>query len=129
MTSNEIRPELRSSSNGITPHETDLADLIVQLGKDHPSHIVVPALHINRVQVREIFEQYLPLESYGTRRADGRARRSDGMRRGAISRAEIPVGENRRSAVPILRWPISGALVIVESGGQWPHVPHVAGMC
>ena len=37
---------------GITPYETDLADLIVQLGEDRPSHIVVPALHRNKMEIR-----------------------------------------------------------------------------
>ncbi|MDR2381929.1 MAG: lactate utilization protein [Bifidobacteriaceae bacterium] len=40
---------------GIAPYETDLAELIVQLGHDTPSHILVPAIHRNRAEVREIF--------------------------------------------------------------------------
>src|SRR5215472_6857715 len=48
-------------ANGIRPHETDLADMIVQLGHDKPSHIVVPALHKNRQQVREIFAREMGL--------------------------------------------------------------------
>lgn len=40
---------------GITAHETDLAELIVQLADDMPSHIVVPAIHRNRSEVRGIF--------------------------------------------------------------------------
>ena len=40
---------------GITAHETDLAELIVQLGHDHPSHILVPAIHRNRAEIRDIF--------------------------------------------------------------------------
>ena len=40
---------------GITAHETDLAELIVQLGHDWPSHILVPAIHRNRAEIREIF--------------------------------------------------------------------------
>ncbi|MFE9093385.1 LutB/LldF family L-lactate oxidation iron-sulfur protein [Streptomyces sp. NPDC007264] len=40
---------------GIAAYETDLAELIVQLGDDHPSHILVPAIHRNRAQIREIF--------------------------------------------------------------------------
>ncbi|WP_281689418.1 lactate utilization protein B [Pseudonocardia thermophila] len=40
---------------GITAWETDLAELIVQLGDDLPSHILVPAIHRNRSEVREIF--------------------------------------------------------------------------
>lgn len=65
MTSNETRLNDFLERCGITPHETDLADLIVQLGRDHPSHIVVPALHINRMQVREIFERTMPLTELG----------------------------------------------------------------
>ncbi|MEU9831014.1 lactate utilization protein B [Streptosporangium sp. NPDC048047] len=40
---------------GITAYETDLAELIVQLGDDRPSHILVPAIHRNRSEIREIF--------------------------------------------------------------------------
>lgn len=65
MTTNETRLNEHLEANGIVPHETDLADLIVQLGHDRPSHIVVPALHINRVQVREIFEKNMPLAELG----------------------------------------------------------------
>ena len=43
------------ASAGITAHETDLAELIVQLGHDRPSHILVPAIHRNRAEIREIF--------------------------------------------------------------------------
>ena len=41
--------------HGITAVETDLAEEIVQLGGDKPSHIVVPAIHRNRDEVRDIF--------------------------------------------------------------------------
>jgi len=40
---------------GIAAFETDLAELIVQLGHDRPSHILVPAIHRNRAEIREIF--------------------------------------------------------------------------
>src|SRR5690606_38288422 len=40
---------------GVRPVETDLAELIVQLGNDRPSHILVPAIHRNRAEIREIF--------------------------------------------------------------------------
>jgi L-lactate dehydrogenase complex protein LldF len=40
---------------GIAAWETDLAELIVQLGHDQPSHILVPAIHRNRAEIREIF--------------------------------------------------------------------------
>ena len=40
---------------GIAAYETDLAELIVQLGHDRPSHILVPAIHRNRSEIRDIF--------------------------------------------------------------------------
>ncbi len=55
MTSDEIRLNAALEKAGIIPYETDLADLIVQLGEDKPSHIVVPALHRNRMEIRQIF--------------------------------------------------------------------------
>ncbi|MFJ3492222.1 lactate utilization protein B [Streptomyces sp. NPDC086091] len=40
---------------GIRAYETDLAELIVQLGHDRPSHILVPAIHRNRAEIRDLF--------------------------------------------------------------------------
>ncbi|MFG3155946.1 LUD domain-containing protein, partial [Streptomyces sp. NPDC048219] len=42
-------------ARGIRAYETDLAELIVQLGRDRPSHILVPAIHRNRGEIRDIF--------------------------------------------------------------------------
>ena len=44
-------------AQGIAAWETDLAELIVQLGDDLPSHILVPAIHRNRAEIREIFNR------------------------------------------------------------------------
>jgi L-lactate dehydrogenase complex protein LldF len=55
MTSAEIQLNPSLEAAGIKAFETDLAEIILQLGQDEPSHIVVPALHVNRSQVREIF--------------------------------------------------------------------------
>lgn len=49
---------------GIAAWETDLAALIVQLGHDYPSHILVPAIHRNRSEVRDIFLE--EMGRYGT---------------------------------------------------------------
>jgi L-lactate dehydrogenase complex protein LldF len=70
MTSDEIGLNKALEENGIQPHETDLADMIIQLGHDKPSHIVVPALHKNRQQVREIFMQAMGLEELGDKPED-----------------------------------------------------------
>lgn len=70
MTSDEIGLNRALEENGIHPHETDLADMIIQLGNDRPSHIVVPALHKNRQQVREIFMRAMKLKDLGDRPED-----------------------------------------------------------
>src|SRR6202012_2829237 len=57
MTSDEVQMNVALEAAGITPIETDLADMIVQMGHDDPSHIVVPALHKNRVEIRDIFRR------------------------------------------------------------------------
>jgi L-lactate dehydrogenase complex protein LldF len=46
--------------HGITAIETDLAELIVQLGHDLPSHILVPAIHRNRAEILDIFRREMP---------------------------------------------------------------------
>ena len=51
MTSEEIELNPALEAAGIRTYETDLAELIIQLGHDRPSHIVVPALHKNRQQI------------------------------------------------------------------------------
>ncbi|HEX6770711.1 MAG TPA: LutB/LldF family L-lactate oxidation iron-sulfur protein [Acidobacteriaceae bacterium] len=61
MTTAEIGLNDYLARHGVTAHETDLAELILQLGHDQPSHIVVPALHVNRQQVREIFARQMHL--------------------------------------------------------------------
>src|SRR5262249_41361699 len=40
---------------GSSASETDLAELVVQLGPDRPSHILAPAIHRNRSEIRDIF--------------------------------------------------------------------------
>jgi L-lactate dehydrogenase complex protein LldF len=62
MTSAEIQLNPYLEKAGVKAHETDLAEIILQLGKEEPSHIVVPALHINRSQVREIFSRTMHLK-------------------------------------------------------------------
>ena len=55
MATQEIGLNEALQAAGITAWETDLAELIVQLGDDLPSHILVPAIHRNRAEIREIF--------------------------------------------------------------------------
>ncbi len=55
MATQEIELNAALEREGIQVWETDLAELIVQLGHDLPSHILVPAIHRNRTEIRDIF--------------------------------------------------------------------------
>ncbi|GAA2800565.1 LutB/LldF family L-lactate oxidation iron-sulfur protein [Kitasatospora paracochleata] len=57
MATQEIGLNEALAAEGITAYETDLAELIVQLGDDLPSHILVPAIHRNRGEIRDIFRE------------------------------------------------------------------------
>ncbi|MFB9467875.1 lactate utilization protein B [Nonomuraea salmonea] len=60
MATQEIGLNEALAEHGISAYETDLAELIVQLGDDFPSHILVPAIHRNRSEIREIFLDKMP---------------------------------------------------------------------
>jgi L-lactate dehydrogenase complex protein LldF len=60
MATQEIDLNQALEAAGIAPVETDLAELIVQLGHDTPSHILVPAIHRNRTEIRDIFAREMP---------------------------------------------------------------------
>lgn len=64
MVTQEIDLNEYLEAEGIAAWETDLAELIVQLGHDLPSHVLVPAIHKNRSQVRDIFAA--EMGNYGT---------------------------------------------------------------
>lgn len=100
-------------AHGITAVETDLAEEIVQLGGDKPSHIVVPAIHRNREEVRDIFLREIDgvrpdLTSEPTDLADAsreRLRAKFFDNRVAVSGANFGIAE-------------TGTLTIVESEGN-----------
>ncbi|MBP3088997.1 iron-sulfur cluster-binding protein [Corynebacterium sp. sy017] len=60
MATMEIGLNSHLEQAGISAQETDLAELIVQLGDDKPSHILVPAIHRNRAEIRDIFLKKMP---------------------------------------------------------------------
>lgn len=57
MTSEEIHLNDYLEKEGIRPVETDLGEWILQLAHEHPSHMVMPAIHKTRDQVAELFEK------------------------------------------------------------------------
>jgi L-lactate dehydrogenase complex protein LldF len=43
--------------NGVVPVETDLGEYIIQIRHESPSHIIAPAIHLNKEQVEEDFRR------------------------------------------------------------------------
>jgi L-lactate dehydrogenase complex protein LldF len=62
IATDEIGLNERLAAEGILAIETDLAELIIQLDGDFPSHILVPAIHRNRAEIRDIFRRELGLD-------------------------------------------------------------------
>jgi L-lactate dehydrogenase complex protein LldF len=60
MTTQETGLNEALAADGIRAIETDLAELIVQLGEDRPSHILVPAIHKNRAEIGDLFRRTMP---------------------------------------------------------------------
>ena len=55
MVTEETKLNEALGDRGIRAWETDLAQLIIQLAGETPSHILVPAIHKNREEIRELF--------------------------------------------------------------------------
>jgi L-lactate dehydrogenase complex protein LldF len=55
LTTDEIGLNDALAAVGIHALETDFAELILQLDGDWPSHILVPAIHRNRSEIRDLF--------------------------------------------------------------------------
>ncbi|WP_258103508.1 lactate utilization protein B [Marinoscillum sp. MHG1-6] len=49
-------------SNGFDVVDTDLGERIVQFAKQPPSHIVLPAIHMKREEVSELFHEHIQTE-------------------------------------------------------------------
>jgi L-lactate dehydrogenase complex protein LldF len=117
MATAEIELNVALEKHGIIAHETDLAELIVQLGDDLPSHILVPAIHKNRSQIRQIF-----LDEMGKSGLRAPADLSnDPQALAAAARAHLRQRFlSARVAISGANFVIanSGALVVVESEGN-----------
>jgi len=57
MISEEIGLNEHLAANGIAPIETDLGEYIIQLRGEVPSHIIAPAVHVNKDQVEADFRR------------------------------------------------------------------------
>jgi iron-sulfur cluster protein len=59
IATDEIKLNEALAAVGVRAVETDLAELIIQLGDDVQSHILVPAIHKNRAEIRDLFAREL----------------------------------------------------------------------
>ncbi len=57
MITEEINLNEYLEAQGVEPVETDLGEYIIQLRGEHPSHIIAPAVHLNKEQVEEDFRR------------------------------------------------------------------------
>ncbi|MHA7969892.1 LutB/LldF family L-lactate oxidation iron-sulfur protein [Rhizobium sp. CAU 1783] len=57
MITEEINLNEFLEAQGVEPVETDLGEYIIQLRGEHPSHIIAPAVHLNKEQVEEDFRR------------------------------------------------------------------------
>ena len=103
--------EALAASSGVRAVETDLAELIIQLGDDVQSHILVPAIHKNRAEIRDLFARELDLPDLSddppalTEAARLHLRRKFLSARMGVSGANFAVAE-------------TGTVAVVESEGN-----------
>lgn len=58
MIGEEIHINAYLEENGIEPIETDLGEYIIQLRHETPSHIIAPAIHVNRDEIETAFREH-----------------------------------------------------------------------
>jgi L-lactate dehydrogenase complex protein LldF len=112
MATAEIGLNEALEEGGVSAIETDLAELIVQLGDDRPSHILVPAIHRNRSEIRDIFRARMSdVDDLSDRPADLAEAARAHLRRKFLSAKVAISGANFAVAD-------TGSVVVVESEGN-----------
>jgi L-lactate dehydrogenase complex protein LldF len=111
LTTDEIGLNDALAGAGLAVVETDLAELIVQLAGERPSHLLVPAIHRSRSEIRDLFRAQLDLPGL----SDDPHELAEAARahlRAAFLRAKVAVsGANVAVAS-------TGTVVVVESEGN-----------
>lgn len=111
LTTDEIKLNKALAGAGIQAVETDLAELIIQLAGEHSSHILVPAIHKNRSEIREIFMRTLGVRELSDQPKDLAAVARTHLRRKFLSTPVAISGANFAVAE-------TGTVCIVESEGN-----------
>jgi L-lactate dehydrogenase complex protein LldF len=110
MLSEELRIRPALTSAGLTTLETDLGEWILQLAEERPAHMLMPAIHKSRHEVKALFDAEMGIGS--ETEAAPLVRRARAWMRRAFIQADLGVtGVNFAIAE-------SGTLVIVENEGN-----------
>lgn len=111
LTTDEIKLNAALAAAGINAVETDLAELIIQLAGEHSSHILVPAIHKNRAEIRELFMRTLGIAELSDEPRELAAAARAYLRRKFLSVPVAISGANFAVAE-------TGAICVVESEGN-----------
>lgn len=111
LTTDEIGLNAALATAGIEATETDLAELIIQLAGESSSHILVPAIHKNRSEIRELFTRKLGAEGLTDEPKDLAGAARAHLRRKFLSAPVAISGTNFAVAE-------TGSVCIVESEGN-----------
>jgi L-lactate dehydrogenase complex protein LldF len=111
LTTDEIRLNAALAAAGIAATETDLAELIIQLAGEASSHILVPAIHKNRAEIRELFMRSLGVAELSDEPRELAAVARAHLRRKFLSAQVAISGANFAVAE-------TGAVAVVESEGN-----------
>lgn len=111
LTTDEIRLNSALKARGIEAIETDLAELIIQLAGEGSSHILVPAIHKNRAEIRELFLKKLDVDQLTDEPRDLTNAARSHLRRKFLSTPVAISGTNFAVAE-------TGSVCVVESEGN-----------
>jgi L-lactate dehydrogenase complex protein LldF len=91
MVSEEIHLNEGLEGRGLEVIETDLGEFIVQLDRDHPSHIVMPIIHKDRHDVARLFRRTLNATDEEVQDAPRMARLARRVLRAGFLRADMGI--------------------------------------
>jgi L-lactate dehydrogenase complex protein LldF len=111
LTTDEIGLNDALAEAGIAATETDLAELIIQLAGERSSHILVPAIHKNRAEIRTLFMRRLQTGELSDDPRDLAAAARTHLRRKFLSVPVAVSGANFGVAE-------TGTVCVVESEGN-----------
>jgi L-lactate dehydrogenase complex protein LldF len=118
LTTDEIKLNRAREASGIAAIETDLAELIIQLAGESSSHILVPAIHKNRAEIRELFMRTLDVDELTDDPHDLANVARTHPRRKFLSASVAISGVNFAVAE-------TGTVCVVESEGDGPQEFHL----